>query len=185
MRFQLEQLRIPVFHGAGSFADPFCVRVENEYGDVTRVRARHFIIASGSKPREHPTVPIDGKYIMTSDHIASLERFPDSMVILGAGVIGCEYATIFSKFKQTKVYLIDRAERILPFEDPDISGRCAMNFKRRDVTIHSECSLDSMQVRDGVVEYVVVDNVSRAKKTVRVERALLSIGRAPNIDGLG
>ncbi len=64
-----------------------------------------------------------------------LKRFPNSLVIVGAGVIGCEYATIFSKFKQTRVYMIDKSDRILPFEDRDISDRCATNFKRRDVTV--------------------------------------------------
>jgi dihydrolipoamide dehydrogenase len=164
--------------------DPNSIRVEDSFGGSTTVRAKYIIIATGSKPRQHPTVKVDGEHILTSDHIASLRRFPDSMVILGAGVIGCEYATIFSKFKQTKVYLIDKAERILPFEDADISGRCAMNLKRRDVTFHSGCTLDSMAVRNGMVEYVVVDTLSKAKKTVRVDRALLSIGRTPNVDGL-
>lgn len=61
MKRQLDALEIPVFQGAGSFTDPNHVRVENEHGDVTRIHSRHFIIASGSRPRSHPTVPIDGK----------------------------------------------------------------------------------------------------------------------------
>jgi dihydrolipoamide dehydrogenase len=177
---------LQVFRGHASFLDPHSLAVRDPASGavVSTVHAKQFILATGSKPREHPTVKVDGEYILTSDHIASLRRFPDSMVILGAGVIGCEYATIFSKFKQTKVYLIDKAERILPFEDIDISARAAMSLKRRDVVLHSGCTLDSMVVRDGMVEYVVVDSQSKAKKTMRVDRALLSIGRVPNVDGL-
>lgn len=200
MRHQLDTVGIPVFQGHASFRDPYSLLIEPTTATAATaatapgsrlvvpappvVHAKHFIIATGSKPREHPTVKVDGEFILTSDHISSLKRFPDSMVILGAGVIGCEYATIFSKFKQTKVYLIDKAERILPFEDMDISARAAMSLKRRDVVLHSGCGLDSMVVRNGMVEYVVVDSTSRAKKTVRVDRALLSIGRVPNTASL-
>ncbi len=74
-------------------------------------------------PRHLPELPIDEKVVMTSDGIERMEDFPESMVIVGAGVIGCEYATIFSGFGKTKVHLIDKGDRILPFEDEDIVSR--------------------------------------------------------------
>src|SRR3990170_2832183 len=81
------------------------------------VWADYIVLATGSRPRYLPELPIDEKIVMTSDGIESMDEFPESMVIVGAGVIGCEYATIFSAFGKTKVHLIDKGSRILPFED--------------------------------------------------------------------
>jgi len=72
-----------------------------------KVYAENIILATGSRPRNLPELPIDEKVVLTSEGIEDMEDFPESMVIVGAGVIGCEYATIFSGFGQTKVHLID------------------------------------------------------------------------------
>ena len=85
---------------------------------------------------------------MTSDHIENIDNYPKSMVILGAGVIGCEYATIFSNFGKTKVYLIDKANKILPFEDDDITKIVSQNLKRKGVVIHHDTDLKRMEVID-------------------------------------
>ena len=119
----------------------------------TTVTADHFIIATGSRPKMIDAIDIDGHFIMTSDHLMQLKRFPRSLVILGAGIVGCEFATIFANFGQTKVYLIDRADRILPFEDEDISRICSVNLEQKGVTIHHKARLLDMRVVDGDVEY--------------------------------
>ena len=74
------------------------------------VWADYIVLATGSRPRYLPELPIDEKTVMTSDGIEDLDDFPESMVIVGAGVIGCEYATIFSGFGKTKVHLIETGE---------------------------------------------------------------------------
>src|SRR5690349_2891235 len=84
------------------------------------VWADYIVLATGSRPRYLPELPIDEKIVMTSDGIENMEDFPESMVIVGAGVIGCEFATIFSAFGKTKVHLLDKGARILPFEDSDV-----------------------------------------------------------------
>ncbi|HNH61409.1 MAG TPA: FAD-dependent oxidoreductase, partial [Cyclobacteriaceae bacterium] len=76
------------------------------------VTTDYIILATGSRPRYLPELPIDEKTVMTSEGIEAMEDFPESMVIVGAGVIGCEYATIFSGFGKTKVHLIDKGARI-------------------------------------------------------------------------
>ena len=117
---------------------------------------------------------------MTSDGVDHMTIFPKSMVIVGAGVIGCEYATMFSNFGKTKVYLIDRSDRILPFEDDDISDM----MKQRDngVTIHSKAQLERLEEKDGEVEYEL-SYKDGSREVIRVEKALLSVGRELNIDG--
>jgi dihydrolipoamide dehydrogenase len=105
-------------------------------------------------------------------------------VIVGGGVVGCEFATIFANYGKTKVYVIDRQERILPFEDEDISRLCSTNLERKGVTVHHQCQLVDMQIIDGEVEYTIQHHTG-GRESIRVEKALVSIGRVPNTDDLG
>jgi dihydrolipoamide dehydrogenase len=106
------------------------------------------------------------------------------MVIVGAGVIGCEYATMFANFGRTKIHIIDRQPRILPFEDSDVAEVIAGNFERMGITIHREAKLESLRVVDGQVEYVICDP-SGVCQPIRVDKALISVGRVPSTAGLG
>ncbi len=150
---------------------------ETVYGD-------YIILSTGSKPRILPNIPVDHKHILTSDSIEQIKNYPKSLVIIGAGVIGCEYATIFSNFGQTKVYIIDRKDRILPFEDEDVSEVISRNMKAKGVVIHSEANLERIEVIDGEVEYELSYPDGR-HETIRVEKALVSVGRTPNLEHLG
>lgn len=171
--------------GVASFVTDKEIKISKESGKEQIIYAEHTIIASGSKPRYLPNTEVDEKIIMTSDGIMHLDEFPKSLVIVGAGVIGCEFATMFANFGKTKVYLIDRAERILPFEDKDITDMIAGNLEASGVTIHREASLKRIEVIDGMVEYEIENNGDGGKKeVVRVEKAMLSIGRVPNIEPL-
>ncbi len=172
--------RVTFIRGSAEFIDAHQVYVE---GPELTVRAENFVLATGSRPRTMPDITIDGRYICTSDHIMHLDHFPRSLVILGAGVIGCEFATIFANFGQTKVYLIDRADRILPFEDIDIAQVCAKNLEARGVTIHHRANLLEMKVVDGEVHYTI-QHAGGGVETIAVDQALISIGRIPNTNGL-
>ena len=193
MRRQLDALSQPtpevpgcvtLVEGTASFSNPQTVRIEGTApGDHRTVTADHFIIATGSRPRPLSGCAIDGKAIITSDHIGNLSDFPRSLVILGAGVVGCEFATIFANFGQTKVYLIDRADRILPFEDHDITRVCSGNLEARGVTIHHAANLVEMKCRDDGVSYTI-EHATGGRETITVETALVSIGRVPNTEGL-
>lgn len=147
------------------------------------IHADHTLIATGSRPRLLPQYEVDEKFILTSNGIESISSFPKSIVIVGAGVIGCEYATIFSNFGRTKVYLIDRQDRILPFEDRDISDIVARNLERNGVTIHRNANLEALKKAGNGVMYKLryPDDTT---EVINVEKALLSIGRVPNTEHL-
>lgn len=147
------------------------------------IEADNIIIATGSKPRKLPHIPIDEKIILTSDGIDQLDHFPKSMVILGAGVIGCEFATIFSNFGSTKVNLIDKGDRILPFEDEDVVSVIETNLESKGVLIHRNSQLTYMKITNGEVEYEL-EYTDGHKEVYFVEKALVSVGREPNIEGL-
>ena len=169
--------------GLGSFVDNHHVEIYKGNGTKKIIYAEHIIIATGSKPRTLPNIQVDEQIIMTSDGVDHMTDFPKSMVIVGAGVIGCEYATMFSNFGKTKVYLIDRSDQILPFEDDDISDMISANLKDNGVTIHNKAQLERLEVKDGEVEYEL-SYKDGSKEIIRVEKALLSVGRKLNIDGL-
>ncbi|MCG8575152.1 MAG: NAD(P)/FAD-dependent oxidoreductase [Flavobacteriales bacterium] len=169
--------------GFGKMLDKNTIHISKaDHEDVT-IKTDYIIIATGSSPRKLPNIPVDEEIILTSDGIDLIEDYPKSLVIVGAGVIGCEYATIFSNFGKTKVYLIDRADHILPFEDDDISRTVSQNLEKRGVTIHQSASLLRMEVVDGEVEYEIETDGKR--EVIRVEKALLSVGRTANKEGIG
>lgn len=158
--------------------------VEIVHGHVTeRVQGDHIILAAGSRPRYLPELPIDEKIVMTSDGIEQMDEFPESMVIVGAGVIGCEYATIFSGFGKTKVHLIDKGARILPFEDADIVEVIERNMENNGVLIHRNSRLIRMEIKHGRVEYELEYDDS-SKEIFNVEKALVAVGRIPNYEDL-
>lgn len=172
--------------GFGKMIDPHTVEIqksEEDGGKRVLIETDYIIVATGSSPRKLPNIAVDEKIIMTSDGIDLIEDYPKSLVIVGAGVIGCEYATIFSNFGKTKVYLIDRSEQILPFEDDDISETVSQNLQKRGVTIHHQASLVRMEIVDGEVEYEIESDGE--KEVIRVEKALLSVGRQSNKSGIG
>ncbi len=150
---------------------------------LEEIEADYIILATGSRPRKLPHIPIDEKMILTSDGIDQLEEFPKSMVILGAGVIGCEFATIFSNFGNTKVHLIDKGDRILPFEDEDVVNVIEHNLEAKNVLIHRNSQLIEMKVVNDKVHYVL-EYTDGSKEVFMVDKALISVGRVPNYENL-
>jgi dihydrolipoamide dehydrogenase len=148
-----------------------------------KVWTENIILATGSRPRYLSDLPIDEKIVMTSDGIESMEAFPESMVIVGAGVIGCEFATIFSGFGRTKVHLIDKGERILPVEDEDVVRIIERNMENNGVLIHRNSKLIRMEIKNGRVEYEL-EYTDGGKEIFNVEKALVSVGRVPNLEDL-
>ena len=147
------------------------------------VQTDYIICATGSRPRKLPNIPIDEEHIYTSDGLGNLTDWPKSMVILGAGVIGCEFATIFSSFGQTKVHIIDKGDRILPFEDEDVVKVIEKNLEADGVLIHSNSQLVDMAVKNGQVVYTL-EYTDGSKEVFQVEKALISVGRVPNYEDL-
>ena len=159
------------------------VEITTTMGKST-IACEYIILATGSRPRKLASIAIDEKIILTSDGISNLMAFPKSMVILGAGVIGCEFATIFSSMKCTKVHLIDKGDRILPFEDDDVVKVIEKNMEAHNILIHRNSRMIRMDIVDGEVEYEL--EYSDGKQEVfHVEKALVSVGRVPNYENLG
>lgn len=189
---QLERLATPSSHGGcitlirgkGRFVTPYQVAVTPQEGAEQLISAHYFLIATGSRPRIPDGISVDGERILTSDHIENLQNFPEKMVIIGAGVIGCEYATMFANFGKTHVSILDRQPRILPFEDADIAEVVAGSFENMGVVIHRQSKLQELRIEGDQVVYLLSDENGITRR-FEVERALISVGRAPNTSELG
>lgn len=175
---------ITLKRGWGSFLDSKSVEVAYPDGSRETVRADHFVIATGSKPRDFPGIKCDGDQIINSDGILGFKKFPKRILIVGAGIIGCEYATIFSNFHQTKVHLLDRQARVLPSEDEDISQFVNDNLEARGVEVYHNALLRKIEKNADGLE-VTVDYEDGRSMVLEVDKVLVAVGRAPNLAGLG
>jgi dihydrolipoamide dehydrogenase len=174
---------IRLLRGTGRFVTPHELLVERRDGTSERIEAAFFLVATGSRPRMLPGIEADGKRVVTSDHLEALPDFPRVLVVLGAGVVGCEYATMFSRFGRTAVHLLDREPRILPFEDEDVSLCVSRSFREQGMSIHHETRLEQVTLLPDGVNCTL--SSPRGTEELVASHLLLSIGRVPNTDQLG
>lgn len=170
---------ITLVHGMAEFVDTHHVKVKTSQGEEI-IQGKNFLIATGSRPREYKGLEVDGERIINSEGVLSLKEFPKRLLIIGSGIIGCEFATIFSNFKQTEVHLLDRANRVLPFEDDDVSDFVSDNLEKNGVTVHHTAHLRTIRKHPAYLE-VILDYDDGHSKVLEVDVALISIGRVPNI----
>ncbi|MPZ28431.1 MAG: Si-specific NAD(P)(+) transhydrogenase [Micromonosporaceae bacterium] len=132
IRSQLARNRVRLVTGTGRFDDPHTVTVTDEAGRGTQLSAEKVVVATGTRPARPPSVDFDERTIVDSDGILSLDRIPDSMVVVGAGVIGIEYASMFAALG-TKVTVVERRDRMLEFCDLEIVE--ALKYHLRDLAV--------------------------------------------------
>lgn len=178
--------RVDLVRGRGRFVAPHTVEADAR-GRAIPIEADRFLVCVGSRPRALEGVELDGHHVVTSDQIETCGAPPRRLAIVGAGVVGCEYATIHASFGRTAVELIDRAPRILPFEDEDVSAAVTRSFEGMGIHIHRGSRLAGLRIADGEVEIGVRRTAPTGEivELRRVDRVLLAIGRVPSIDGLG
>ncbi len=132
---QLRRNAVEMIQGTGRFAGPSEVEIAAEGGGVHRVTAKFIVIAVGTRPRRPTDLEFDDKTIFDSDTVLTLGEHPESMLVLGAGVIGCEYASIYAKMG-IEVTLVDRRPALLPSIDPEIVAALLKQFKRYRIRLH-------------------------------------------------
>ncbi len=169
--------------GFARFLNRNTLEIKGENGTET-IEAEYIIIATGSRPRPLPDLPVDQERIFDSDGLLNLDHFPERMMILGSGIVGCEFATIFSNFGHTEVHLLDRLRRVMPFEDDDVSDFVADHLQKNGVIIHYTASLRTVRKEKDHLE-VVLDFDDGHSQVIEVDILLVSIGRIPNTEGIG
>jgi dihydrolipoamide dehydrogenase len=174
---------ITYLRGWGRLKDAHCVTVDLLEGGRRDVAADNLLIVTGSKPRHFAHIAVDQERIFDSDGILELRQFPRRLMIIGAGVTGCEYATIFSNLRQTQVFLVDHQERIIPYEDEDVSDFVSRNLADNGVRIFHSARLRDIVKKPHHLEVVLAFSDGHTTK-VEVDAVLVSIGRTPNTQSL-
>jgi dihydrolipoamide dehydrogenase len=167
--------------GRGRLVDAHTVEVAGE-GAAQRLSTRFVMLATGSVPREIGVAPSDGKRILNSDHILELERVPQSIIVLGAGAVGTEFASIFRSFG-SQVTIVEMLPRLLPVEDEEVSAELARHFKKRGIEVLVDAKLAKVETTDAGVRATV--EYKGKEKALEAEILLVAIGRAPVTADLG
>ncbi|WP_147533891.1 dihydrolipoyl dehydrogenase [Bacillus marasmi] len=183
--------KIDVYEGFGRILGPSIfspmpgtISVEMKNGrENEMLLPKHVLIATGSRPRSLPGLIIDGHYVLSSDEALMLEALPQSMIIVGGGVIGIEWASMLSDFG-VGVTVIEYADRILPTEDIEISREMQRFMKKKGVKIVTNARVlpETLEKEEGVE---ISAEINQETKSFQAEKLLVSVGRQANIEGIG
>jgi NAD(P) transhydrogenase len=176
----LARNQVTTIHGSASILDPHTVRVEGDGGEEQRLTGEFLLIATGSYPHRPKGIPFDDDQVYDSDTILHLDRIPATMTVLGAGVIGCEYACIFAALG-VKVTVIDNKDEILPFVDNEIADRLMQRMSQLEIEVLLREELAGVEV----VSDQAVRATTKRGRVVDAEKFLFSAGRSGSVRGLG
>ncbi|MDT8341939.1 MAG: dihydrolipoyl dehydrogenase [Longimicrobiales bacterium] len=159
------------------------VEVEDADGSRTVYQAKHVILATGSRPRDLPVLKIDEERIWSSTGALMQKKAPETLLIVGAGAIGMEFADVYSAFG-TKVTLVEALDRILPLEDAEISKFMERTYKKRGIDIHTGARFEGAEVGENGMRATFKDAKGN-EHTLEVDNILSAVGRVPNSGDLG
>lgn len=179
IEFLFEKRGIKLVNGFGKLVDTNKIEVNKEDGSKELVEADKIILANGSQPVILPMFPYDGDKIITSDEALNLKDVPKSLLIVGGGVIGCEFGQFFRALG-TEVTIVEMFDQLLPLEDKDVAKQLQRQFKKDKIKVMTGVKIEKCEI----VDDEVVATLSNGKE-VKAEKALLSIGRKPYLDNSG
>jgi dihydrolipoamide dehydrogenase len=179
----MKSRNVDTYAGFGRLDGAKKVIVKGDDGKETVLATKNVILAVGSKPRALPFAPFDGKVVMSSDHILGVEKIPGSLVLIGGGVIGIEFASLFARLG-TKVTVLEMLPRILPPADPDCASELAKELQRQGCEIKTEVKVTAIDVGSGRAKIGYVEKDGKTAEA-EAEIVLVAIGRPPLTDGIG
>jgi NAD(P) transhydrogenase len=176
---QLARSGVEVVHGAASFIDPHTLEVKSARGQSDEYRAEVIVIATGTRPAESAAVPINGRNIVNSDQLLSLARLPKTLIVVGGGVIGVEYASMFAAL-DVHVVLVEKQPRLLGFADQEIVEALGYHLRDNRVTMRLNEEVAGVEEQaDGEVVATL-----RSNKKITGDALLYAVGRQGNVDDL-
>ncbi|MFT5223354.1 MAG: dihydrolipoamide dehydrogenase [Glaciecola sp.] len=158
------------------------VKVTAQDGTETMVSAKNVVIATGSVPRSIPGIDVDGTVVQTSDEALWFKTAPKRAVIIGAGAIGMEFASMW-KPMGTEVTVVEALDRVLPLEDADTSKAVARAYKKRKITVLTGAKVKDVKVKGGQARVTI--DVKGKTDTLEADVVLMAIGRGPRSSGIG
>lgn len=179
VEFLLRRAKVQVVKGIGTILQPGLVEVHQEDGSTQRVSSRAIVIATGSEPASLPMLPFDGDKIINSTQALELKETPLSMVIIGAGAIGMEFASIFNALG-TQVTVVEMLPQVLPAEDKEIAQQLDRELRKQRIKTITNSRVEKASQQDGEV----VLELSTGE-TLKATKVLVAAGRSLNTQGIG
>jgi NAD(P) transhydrogenase len=175
---QLKRNGVDLIQGVGSFTDPHHIRVETNNG-FSDLEGEFIIIATGTKPAANPKVPINGRNIINSDQILAMPQVPRTLIVVGGGVIGVEYACMFATLG-VRVIIVEKRPRLLEFADTEMVEALSYHMRDARATMRLNEEVESVEeLPDGKVAANLV-----SKKRIIADALLYAVGRGGNVDAL-
>jgi dihydrolipoamide dehydrogenase len=182
VEFLFRKRQITLVAGRGLLEGPGAVRVATADGQSRTLEARAVVLATGARPKSLPGIAIDGRRVISSDEALRLERLPASVIVIGAGAVGVEFADVFAAYG-VPVTLVEALPRVLPLEDEELSRLLARSFGRRKMELRTGARVKTVApAGDGVRVEIEQDGKAEALTAAMV---LMAVGRGANTDGLG
>jgi dihydrolipoamide dehydrogenase len=170
--------KVTTVPGTGTVVD--ATRAQVQVSDGTELTGDALIIATGSAPRSLPGLEFDGERVLSSDHVLTLTEVPPRVVIIGAGAIGCEFASLLSDIG-TDVIVLEALPGILPGADPAAADVVLRSFKKRGIRVHTGVTVTGIEGSD---ELTITFDTPEGSQSVVVDKVVVSIGRRPRSEGL-
>lgn len=179
----LKKANVKIFHGRASFISPKVIEVKTPHGEKQTIEAPKVIIATGGRPTSIPQCKVDEEHILTSTGLLDIKSLPKSVLIIGGGVIGIEFACLFSLFG-TKVTVVEMLPQILSAIDKDAVELLVQQLTRNGVRILTKTSVSSIDKTSAGFLKVTIQNEKETEE-VHVEKVLVATGRRPCLEDLG
>ena len=181
IEFLFKKNKVERVQGFGRIAGPGRVSVEKD-GKATEIDAANILLATGSDARSLPGVEIDAKIVLTNREILSLPAIPKSLVVVGSGAVGSEFASIYNSFG-TQVTILEMLPRIVPLEDEEISAELAKAFKKKGIQMETGATVAAVK-KDAKGAAVTYTDKDGKTQSVAAEKVLMAVGRRPVTEGL-
>jgi dihydrolipoamide dehydrogenase len=182
IEFLFRKNKVEGMRGWGRWAGPGRVSVEAD-GKTTEVEATHILFATGSAARSLPGIEIDGKTVLSNIEMLQVPAVPKTLVIVGAGAVGVEFASIFNTFG-AQVTILEMLPRIVPVEDDEISAELEKALKKKGIRIFTEAKVESV-TKDANGATVSFKDKTGKVQTIAAEKVLMAVGRVPKTENLG
>lgn len=182
--FLMRKNKIDVHMGTGVLKGKDTVQVTDAEGKTTDLKAKNIILATGSHTFVIPGVTVDGEKVVTYLEAITQERLPQSVVIIGGGAIGVEFATIWNAYG-AEVTIVEMLPRLLPLEDEECSAELTKAYQKRGIKVLTGHKVLGVETTDQGVKVRVSAGEGQEEKTIEAEQALLAIGFKPNVKDLG
>ncbi|MBS0001263.1 MAG: dihydrolipoyl dehydrogenase [Cyclobacteriaceae bacterium] len=182
VQFLFKKNKIDVLYGTGKLLSNKKVAVEDKSGTVTEYTANHILVATGGRSKELPSMPIDGKKIIGYRKAMTLEKQPKSMVVVGSGAIGTEFAYFYNSIG-TQVTLVEFLPRIVPLEDEEVSKQLERSFKKAGIKVMTQSEVTAVDTKGKQCKVSIKS--SKGEDQVECDIVLSAIGIATNIENIG